>query len=60
MHRDSRPPPHDDYHETLHHKPEHRPSKAMAMLNRALKKPNSGNPYPHEHDRICSRYNEED
>jgi hypothetical protein len=50
VHRDSAPPGnHDDGPET-HHKP----SKAMAMLSRAIRKPNSGNPTCEEHDRICS------
>jgi hypothetical protein len=53
MHRDSRPPPHDDYHEALHREPEHRPSKA---LSRAIRKPNNGNPSCAEHDKICSHH----
>jgi hypothetical protein len=52
--RDSRPPGDHDDGPTRRHA-EHRPSKAMRELSRALKPHNSGNPYPHEHDRICSR-----
>jgi hypothetical protein len=54
--RDSRPQgSHDDGPVTGHHG-HHAPSKAMAMLSRALKPDNSGNPSCAEHNKICSHH----
>jgi hypothetical protein len=56
MARDSAPPGnHDDDPQTLHDKPHHtRTAKAVELLHRAIRKPNSGNPTCEEHNRICS------
>jgi hypothetical protein len=58
VHRDSKPPGnHDDGPPTRpdHHERSPRSTaKTVELLHHVIKKPNHGNPSPHEHDLICS------